>query len=176
MTTFGGTFTAPLGTPFYINTNVQFMHGVGRVAIRYEPVERQTIEEICAEANAYLNGWDYNDELVRLDYLTNKASEWAAFNAARDLEWALAGARIRERKQKIDRKKQLKKAHYFLHKAVECILCEDDSTIDYISLEPLKKGERIAKIRACGHTFAQDGIKEWIGINPSCPVCRCTLT
>ena len=180
MTTVGETFTVQsfgetYTIRFYINTNVPSMHEIERDAIRYEPVERETIEEICAESDSRINGWDYDDELVRLDYLTNEASEQAAFNAARDLEWALATARIREREQKIDRKKQKRKAHYFLHKTTECLLCDDDSTIDCISLEPLKKGTRLAKIRACGHTFAQEGLKEWIGINPSCPVCRQAL-
>ena len=154
MATFTETFTVQfnMGGPIYNR---------GGAARTLSP-----IQQICAEIR------QLRIEAIRVIYeaeqRVRREEESRQYNIRRQ---------IRERYQEgADRKKQKRKAHYFLHRATESLLCDDDSIIDCISLEPFKKGERLAKIRACGHTFAQAGLKQWIGINPSCPICRCTLT
>lgn len=82
-------------------------------------------------------------------------------------------ARVRrEYEEGANKKKQKRRANYFLYKMTESVLCEDDSFIDCISLEPLKRGDKITKMRSCGHTFAQEGLKIWLNNNQSCPICR----
>jgi hypothetical protein len=42
-----------------------------------------------------------------------------------------------------------------------------------ISLEEFVEGERLSKIKICGHTFKQNGMVRWFMSNhTSCPVCR----
>ena len=154
MTTFGGTF--------------HFMNGVGvSVAEWYRTQTPKQLMQLVLQEIRQMR-IDADRKIYREEMNIRMAEE--------SRQYAICEQIRKLYKEGADRKKQKRKAHYFLHRATECVLCDDDSAIDYISLETLKKGTRLAKIRACGHTFAQVGLKEWIGINPSCPVCRCSLT
>lgn len=44
-----------------------------------------------------------------------------------------------------------------------------------ISLDMFQEGERILRIRQCGHEFKADPLLEWFQRSSKCPLCRCNL-
>lgn len=60
--------------------------------------------------------------------------------------------------------------------AVEQLLYTEDETLINtrcpITMEDFTVGERLLRIRHCGHTFREDSINNWFTTNVRCPVCR----
>ena len=59
-----------------------------------------------------------------------------------------------------------------LYSALEDISYNGTGATCPITLEPFETGERICRIRDCGHIFKRTALYDWFSRNVRCPICR----
>jgi len=66
--------------------------------------------------------------------------------------------------------------HQISQSTEQVIFNESDTSMNQtqcpISMEVFHNGDRLLRIRHCGHIFLEENLRQWFQTRPTCPVCR----